>query len=252
MLAELLNGIVELGRESGGLKIVPEPNSHRYYLHDVSAGTHELAETPPTARAHRASDFETIVALARKNKDGAVVWYSRGGIVLLVDDETRRDRVTLSFELSPQIAALQLLEKQQRAMTQSDLRNLLRRVFKNCLSQSGNIIELISNLKFTVATDGRSEVSQGKSSIGKALEAQLTGQSVIPEYITLSVPVFVAAYIVPQSVQCVLDLEPTNQTFQLIPVAGELEKAITAAERAVGESLISELDREVPVYFGTP
>src|SRR5262245_61371172 len=101
MLSEVVDRLVQLGVEAKGKRVHKAPGDpdHVYWL-ESPEGALTLTEAAPRPREHTASDLSAIVsmavAFAREDSPGrCVVWFSRKGVVLFLDDDTRRDRVTL-------------------------------------------------------------------------------------------------------------------------------------------------------------
>lgn len=215
----------------------------------------ERVEALPASRAHKANSLPALVACVKDHitaGEWATVWYARSGVVALMEDSTRRDRVTMPLALSPQVKTMLALEQSQKELTQKDLLRLLRISLKGCVELS--LIETLRSVKFTANSDGRSEISQGKSSIGKRLETELTGVKAIPEYVTVSLPVFAGGFAHMGNIQAALEVNPDTATFQVIPCPGEIERTLENAEDALGDmlrDLFSETE-EVKVYHGEP
>lgn len=208
-------------------------------------------------RDHHALDLATIVAFAKRFKtDKPSIWYHRSGVVCLVNDSDRREKVSFALSYSPQLVELQNLEKKQ-AIDQRAIIMLLRTTFKNCLSRCPKLIDTLRSIKWGVAKDGQSDIGRGKSSIGQSLRAELTGIEAIPEYVTLSVPIFANGSLafIQSDVECVIEPLEQNQSFQLFPVPGALELAIANAEGLIEQAVkgsFAAKDDSIPVYYGTP
>jgi hypothetical protein len=149
------------------------------------------------------------------------------------------------------MVAMTQMETNSRPISQKDLIFLLRTVFKSCLGPAGDIIAVIRNMRAQMAQETGSELQHGKSSVGQKVRAEITGTAAIPEYVTFSVPVFESRFLFSSNVECALEPDPATMTFRLVPVTGEIEKAIAAGELAICEAL-TESAGETPVYFGHP
>jgi hypothetical protein len=231
----------------------PQEPEHTYCV-VLPDGKISQVDAEPKPRAHTAGDLATVAAFAIKYADGAAIWYSRYGVTCLTDDQTRRDLVSMPLSFSPQILRLVELEKNRPAIKQAEFIRLLRITFAGCLGQAGNLLEVVRKIRFTVNTGGGSEIRQGKVSIGKTLEAELSGAAALPEYVVLDVPVFEAGAMAWQfEVQCALEADAQTETFQLIPLPGCVEGALTQGEQKLASEIGRLLgDSQVPVYYGTP
>jgi hypothetical protein len=97
-------------------------------------------------------------------------------------------------------------------------------------------------------------ISNTKVSVGRQLEAEVNGTDVLPEYVELDVPVFADtlawARII---VKCALEADASTESFQLIPLAGEIGNGLTRTEWAIGTMLKEQVkENGVFVYHGMP
>lgn len=254
MLKELLDSIVQLGRESQNVQTVKEfrDGTTRYRKPD---GSLVEMQSPPDPRAHKALDLSAIVEFALENVGDSVIWYNRSAVVCLINDETRRDRVTLEMAYSPQMRLLMQLEQNPKQFTQSELVLILRTTFNGCYQDeiSKSLLPAVRAVTFTKNSEGESTVDHGKASIGKKLTEKVTGAVAIPEYVTLKVPVFANAFDFTRQIRCAVEIDVSKERFQLIPLPLEIEKAISASEASIAED-IAELIGEVetPIRYGSP
>lgn len=257
MLQELFEAIGHQAVKAAGLEITRIPGCDHRLLLKQPDGTMGDLEVPPTPRHHRALDLSAITEFALWSSEQsrrATIWYCRHGVLCVLDDSTRRDTVRLDLTFSPQLLCLQGLEQYRKPMDQRATILLLRTTFAKCLGRAGDLIEIIRGVKFTNNQAGAAVVGHGKSSVGRSIEQEITGTKALPEYVTLEVPVFTAAWLqVKFPVELALEPDPATQTFTLIPLPGEIENAIAAAEALISMRLHDGLDgAEVPVYYGVP
>lgn len=258
MFKELVDRIAELAVRANSTTVVnlaAEPD--HVYLLARPDGTADVRHAGPKPRRHVAGSLDTVVTLAKEHAEtsalSAVIWYSRKAIVCLLDDATRRDQVRFDLQCSKQIETLQVLEGIRKPFKQAELLSLLRVTFAKCLDQTGNLVEILRRIKFRQASAGESVVQHGKSSLGRSVEAELTGTGALPEYVTLHVPIWTNLVVGEQSVQCALEPDAATETFQLIPLPGEIENATQRAERVIYERLLDAVgDAPIAVYLGTP
>jgi hypothetical protein len=261
MLKELFESIGKTAVKAEGQRIftaAAEPK-HRYYLSDEN-GALTAVESGPEPRHHVAGGMEVIVDFAKRfhspaEGDGMpAIWYSRGGIVCLIDDGTRRDRVDMPLKLSKQMEVLLCLEGKRGGLKQAELIKLLRIEFADALSQAEGLVDLVRRVKFTVGAQTETEVRHTKTSIGRSLEAEITGASAIPENVTLEPRIFASGFPnIRRRIVCALDVDPQIEQFFLTPLAGETENALFDAESVIGDKLEELLGEvEVPVYYGAP
>lgn len=236
---------------------VKEFDPTKSHVHLQADGTLQFFPPQPVWRKHQALDLETIVNFAKRfAASKPAIWYHRDGIVCLINDNDRRERVNFKLSYSPQFVALRELEKKQ-ILDHRAIIMLLRTTFKNCLGRHPKLIESLRSIKFNVAKAGESEIGRGKSSIGNSLKAEMAALDTLPEYVTLTVPVFdngSLTFIV-KDVECVLEPLEQQQSFQLFPVPGAMELAVTNAEaevrKVISEGLTGD-ESSIPLYYGTP
>lgn len=209
------------------------------------------AEREP-ARCHKSIDLETITAFAVRFKETAAIWYSRFAVIVLTDDADREDSVRLNLQFSDQYRKLMDLAKSQAKMSQRDTILMLRSTFKDGLLNNADLVKQLRSVK--VQSSGGAELQRGKSSEGRQIAAQIGSEYEPPEYLSLSIPVFLDQIGTGlQTVQCVFEVDENGPAFQLFPLPAELEKAAVEAERMIQANIIKLLGKEkVPVYYGTP
>ena len=263
MLADLVQKLLDIGRKEVAVKAVhPESEpKHRYALVNRLDGSVTWKDAEPEPRKHVASTIGDLCRFATDKYcpdfSGSVIWYHRSGITLLCHDDSRRDRVSLPLTYSPQTQKLAEWEKNRPQISQKELILTLRTTFKDSLGAAGNLIEVLRKLKMKVNTQGESEIGHGKASIGRSIEAEVTGAGSIPEYVILFVPVFVQPFAAwPFQVQCALEPDAGTNTFQMIPIPGQLESAMSQAEDALAEAIAGHLGEDfagkIPAYRGVP
>ena len=252
MLKEFIDCISERAVKAAGPFVTPvaaEPE-HVYLLN----GVRQIAE--PRPRDHKAMSLQTIVAFAMRDVDShdgnpPATWYSRSGVVLLLSDTTRRDRVTLALDYSPQLKRLQALEAQPKPFGQRELIFMLRTTFAHCLAPAGNILDVLRCVKWRSKAAADATVQHGKTSIGKTLEQELTGTGALPEYLTLDVPIFASGFpALRGNVELALEPDAATETFQLLPLPGSIETAIADAEARIGAELRAALGEGAAIYYG--
>lgn len=235
------------------VKAESEP-PHVYYRQNIDVSlTKVYAE--PIPRSHRAISLAAIIEKAKDGLDAPEIWYSRHGVTLFIDGGDRRDRVMLELPLSEQILKLQEWARLRPAMQQSHLIKELRITFRDSLSTAGQIVDILRKVRFNATQAADITIQHGKTSLGKALTAEVTATKDLPEYLKLWVPVFAVGAFrnIRGIVECALEPDPQSTTFQLIPLPGQIEAAVTAAEEDLGAQLREALkDVAVGIYYGCP
>src|SRR4051812_39946475 len=109
---------------------VREYDRHKDLLVLKPDGTVEKVEGVGARRLHLAYGLSTIGNFSEKYAETASVWYSRNAVVLFTDDNDRRNVVKLPLENSPQMADLVSMAAQKPALSQRELIQKLRTLYK--------------------------------------------------------------------------------------------------------------------------
>jgi hypothetical protein len=109
-------------------------------------------------------------------------------------------------------------------------------------------------VKFDNGQVVESTVTHGKTSMGQKIRSEVTAIDRIPEYVVFSVPVFEGAFgDICYPVECALEPVADAAGFKLIPLPGQIERAVQAAESEIGIRLREGLEgSSVQVYYGSP
>jgi hypothetical protein len=236
---EYLRGVLA-ERQPQVLKPAGEPD-HVYYL--TENGRYVRTQADPRPRAHQVRDLASLAALCHFHatpQAPASVWYSREGVVALLDDGTRRDRVTLGLRASPQMRKLAEWGASPDKVPWQDQATLvrtLRGVFGGAFG-GASPVEAFRRVRFKRGEDGEKVIEHGRSSIGKSLEARLLDAERLPEELAFYVPAFEGDHLgVWVTVRCLVEVDPKEERFAVVPEAGAVEGAWLRAEERLGEAL---------------
>lgn len=248
MIAEALKYLADTavkGSKPFVSRAEPEP-SHVYYLNG------ERTEATPAPCNFTAKDLTAIVQFATQNPK-STVWYSSDGVIVILDPETRRNHVTLPLEYSPQLYEIVSWGDRSKPISQRDLILKLRTVFKRCLDHSPQLIELLRALRFTTGTTTDAKVSASKTSIGKSVEAEVTGAAALPDEFYLDVPIFSggAFMTIRGRVEVAIEVDAAAATFTLHPIPGMVSQQIALAEGSIGQTLRAAIGED-RVHYGNP
>jgi hypothetical protein len=254
MLAEFVKAVSDQAvKAARGRILKPSAEPEHVYLIEDASGKIDQRRAAPQPRRHKALSLDPIIEFAKLRKISSAIWYSRHGVVCLVDDNDRRDRIDLNLQFSQQIEQLSHWEKTRPRLSHKDAINILRTTFAKCLAPAGEFLGLIRQLKFVNGQIDEANLQASKRSIGRSIEQSVTGVATIPEYVTFDVPVFANAFPFRASVEIAVDIDPATQTFQFVPLPKEIEAGIEAAEDALYSAIDTALDGvKVPVYHGNP
>lgn len=214
-------------------------------------GKIETLDVVPGLRSHKVTSLDDLIAAARKWNTAPTLWVSDGAIVLVTDDSDRRDVVTLPLHKSAGFRRLEELEKSPILDQLAMLRTL--RIDLQGTANRADLITSIRTLKWKQSSSGNVDVQQGKESLGKLIENEVSGAGEIPEAVSVAVPVYSNpgenGKLYP--VACDLEVVPGDQVFRFRPIADELRNTLTFAQGEIVTVLRGALP-SVPVFFGTP
>ncbi len=253
MLKEFVEAIGSLAVQSVTPRVADyDPYKPCAYYQD---GVINFLNGDPKPRNHVAYDLGAIINFADRS-DTSAIWYSRKAVVCIVDDDDRRDVVTLKMLLSEEILKLISLQQSKPAFDQRSFLTLMRTVFTPAsLPNHPSLIGDLRVVKFDAAQSANTDIGRGKSSVGKSAMAVVEGWDKLPEVVSLSVPVFHNPLFQTRStVQCALEVNEQEQRFQLFPLPGKVEQAIVEAEGILGNLIIEGGGSELSgrIHYGEP
>ncbi len=208
-------------------------------------GTSQRLPTSMPPRNHTVFDVEAMAtycfAVYEAGTNHVVIWYSRTGVVAILNDDDRRDqRVRLPLAMTQQFKTVEMLATHKPNKDQRAMLTLLRNDLSGCLDLCPGLVSTLRGVNWKATAEESSEIRQGKASLSKSQMAQLSGLADIPEDVTLSVPIF-EGHNIRSQVHCTLDVDADNKVFILRPKAGEIEMAMRSAEQALGDLLATKM-----------
>lgn len=238
---------------------VAEAEAHRARALDWLSTPRELAfehngeikkqAIPASLRGHTVRTVADLIQAGNRWKKNGVIWLSSQLAILSIDDEDRRDTVTLPLSKSVVFQKLESLEK-GGTLDQAGIIALLRREFRHS-PEATTLLTAVRKIKFSLSTAGYSDVQHGNESLGRTIENEITGAENIAELITVPGSVYTnpGEDVCKFMVGLTLDLDAKNQKFLIRPLPDELEVAQQVALQSVRERLEKGLP-DVPVFFG--
>lgn len=256
MDADALKYMHHIGREAAPAIIRTDAEPPHVYYRRNAGGELERVVAAPAPASVAVYDLGTLVQVA-KDAGRADIYYSPDAVVV-VFGEDRRSRAALKLNRARPFALLEEWERSAPALPQPDLIRHLRVTLAGCTGPSGNIVEILRRVKFRTGQEIVSEVGHGKASLGKAIEGEVTGTSIIPPELALAVPVWSNPCLshLGGTIRCALDPDPGTGTFRVTPLPGMIEITIDSACTGVGNDIRDRLQAEgvegVGVYYGKP
>ena len=251
MIKEALQYLTQLARDSNALlKIDSEPSD--VYFQRAPDGTLHRRTADPPPRASRVHSLQSFIAAVKAyvmDDTLASVWVSSSSVVAVLDDETRRDRITFPVTLTRTVKTLKRLEDNPTDLTQAALIRLFRVDLASTLEDSA-LLDAVRSVKFTKNESGESTMQHGMASLGRSVQAELAGTGGIPGAVTLSIRIFEEVDCTGKII-CAIEIDVEKQCFRLLPIPGQLPEAIRSAENELASAIALELD-QLPVFQGVP
>jgi len=245
--------IAELSRRAAGLEIVTLPGDGRKMLvHNFAAGSYEVLDVAPPPRTHVIYSVDSFVAIAEDFQTRADskprIWHGKDAVVLVCDDNDRRDSARLALPASEPLSWLWNLKRKTEPMNQGELIRVLRLK----LGQPSDLVAKFRKLDFSAGKTGAARVEHGKESLGREIIAQVNGVDDLPDVLDVSVRITdVPGANHPETIRVGLEIDATREEFYLSPMPGELEAAVDRMHADLHKKLIAALPG-LPVYYGAP
>lgn len=251
--ASFVNEIQSLATRAGGAKFVQVPGDDRRQIVVFPNGEHRDIETPKVMIA-KLDRVESVFALAAEWKNenfthdvpvtrGAKLFLSREKLVLVNDIDDRRERAYCELKMTRH--ANELVES--RAYGQDDFVDLMRFYFTERIDKT--VIDRVKSIRFKKIEEGASGVGHqvGNASISREVQIQsMTDGGVIPDLVVIMVQPF-SCFDFEAEVTCGLKINLERKTFQLVPIAEELDELFSVALDKIAALRNEE---HPPLYFG--
>lgn len=252
MLAEFIDRITGLARESRGTQIKSCPELRKVFVHDgQTMHEHDL---PPVERDGFLDGIDDIV-LAAQDGDMCAdpeIFHNASAITLVCDRHDGHETMTMPLRLSNRWTLLNRLAQDQQSMPARQLIRMLR--FELSGAGCDGVISAMRRIDFTRTSDGRSSVEHGRESLGRSVEAAVQQADKVPETFDVVLPIYMNAGLRDVStvaVQCGIHIDVHDETILVRPLADELEAAQVKAQSAIGDLLRVRLE-QIPVFHGHP
>jgi hypothetical protein len=251
MIAEALELIQSTAVDAHGVAVVPiELRNAKLLAHKGILSEHP---TGIPARNHHASDLESLAAVVVDygDKENSIVWHNGNNVVAVLDSAEksyRDDKV--SWTLTESVKWAKLTRDAPTARTHADFVRFIVQNLRDELDASApGLLGIIRNLKFKSADEQTGNIQQGRESMGRQIEAEITGAGDLPETIIVRVRRWASLEYV-GAIECLLVLDTHERKLSLRPLADQLEQAEHGAQSWLHEQLQGAV--ECPVYYGTP
>jgi hypothetical protein len=221
-------------------------NKTRYFGKDNAIIT---VEHDPPARNHTVFDLDSLAT--NLTKENSSVWHSGNQVVAILDDRDeshRDDRVTWPIKVSAKYTALT-----SQAATPRAHADFVRWIVQNLRDEfdasAPGLLGTIRSLNFKSVDAADGSIQQGRESMGREIQNEITGASDLPETIIIKVKRWADMDYFAE-IECLLVLDVQDRKLSLRPLADQLESAENKAQAWLHDLLTSGTD--AAVYYGTP
>ena len=219
-------------------------------------GTAKIVDAEAPLFGTVASIIDMGVVAAENSTDGESpvgVFVSKDKAVLQLGDNIRaKSRFTLPLRVNP---VVRVLQSGCLNMTHKACVRVLRVDLASVRLCPEDFKTVMFTLKFQSENETTSVTRKGDESIAKSVKAKVTGESEIPE--DLSVTFSVYPDVTPNYlslVKCSVIIDSMEQLIHIIPLPGELEEALLGAQKHIAGLIAVELAEKgvtCPVICGT-
>jgi hypothetical protein len=168
----------------------------------------------------------------------ATVFVGPQRVRLLLDEEDRREAITLDLKQTEAFTALRF--DKLKGLSQADMTHQLKRLFNNNVLPA-SLVPAIRKVKWKANSEGRSEIKVGNESIGRDVLREVHGfDGEWPEDVQLAVRVFTDPSLSEtEEINCVFSIDLVAESFSLVPIEGECERALDDALRRISDEIAS-------------
>lgn len=236
------------------LELVKPPAEPEYvYLAVNPSGGFQRIEAVAKPRAHSLVTLEQVLRFVELKGDEkkTVVWYDRDGIIVVVDDGSRRDKATMKLNYTPQMLTLMMLEQKRPEFEQRGFRRLLKVDLAGC-RRNDILVSWVESVRFNSTAMSAGRIQHQKESLGRDIDEEaISDQGECPEELLLDVRVFDDPNLRDTfQIRCDVEVLVSDQKFRLTPLPLEIHNAIEAQVSQIGDALTSHV--KCPVFRGKP
>lgn len=259
-ILETLQLIQQTAVEAAGAKQVlhlvhPDQEPAHVYLAVSQSGNYERVEAAPRPRDHQLVTLEQAIRFAelKGTAEQTVVWYDREGIVIVVDDATRRDLARVKLRYTPQLQTLLTIEKDRSTFDQREFRRLLKVSLAGCRTDDV-LLRWVEGVRWNSTVNSGGQIKHQRESLGRDIDQMAVSDVDLgecPEQLRLEVRVFDDPSLTSRwTVVCDVEVVVSDNRFRLTPLPLELHNAIENELSYVGEQLTTHV--KCPVFRGKP
>lgn len=253
MIKEAIESILTLAPSAKEGRLPDLDAGHLRRYRDANGNISEFHVQPPRAHvAHTIRDFVQAVVTFRGDQWLPDVFIGEKAVVCNIDTHNRLDRITLPLVFSEAMATLDMLrEEDNHDQSQTDFVRLLDTVLSGVFDEK--IYTICKSV--TVETNGavRSQIAQGKRSMGQDIDREVGKAIDIPTSILARLPVYrnldLRSY--QRSPECRLIVTPEIQ-FTLFITDDERQRIIDETLEFLYGALAGAGISKDRLFIGTP
>ena len=228
----------------------PGEPSEIYYLLDKD-GEFRRHTADPLARNYSASRIEDFIELAKDQAtSNGLVMVGVSAVVCLLDEATRRERVSFKLTKTKAFLTLEKCEAHRRPMAQSGFVSMLRVDLNGTVGPE--VVGTFRQIKFEKNQSHESEVTNTNRGISSKITMKLAaGGRDIPDSLSVKVALFEEFPDLLFGIDCAIETNIEEASFVLIPLAGELSTATRSTQHEIAQRIRDGLkESSISVYCG--
>jgi len=256
MFADAIKLIQETAQRAAAYRVEDKPHSPGELMM-VGPNGIEFVKVPRRRSlvVHSVSEFVSL-AMA---ENAAAIWHNAATVLAVLDEDfTERPLQTIQLPLT----FSEPMAEVQSAWTldQQGLIRLLTHQMHGCVLNV-ELASTLRRLKFQRTTAGTSLVEHQASEFGKQVDAAVTTDVPLPDYVDFSVPVYTTPGIElhRETISCSLMIDKERCSFAVEARPDEWTRAVQRAQMALGCALRDgqagqspDDPPRIPVYWGAP
>ena len=262
MIAEALSLIQTTAQNAASaaskVAVVALPQEPKKYAVVKADGTVEFRDVAPQDRKHclgeigEVAEFVKFAADTLKGKPS--VWYAADGVIVVVADAPeshRADRAVAPLIATQSYATL--LSIGTKWLPQKEFVRLLRVTLADAATDSTRqLLKAARVISFSATSGGKALAEHGRQSIDRSIEEQVSSEvGDLPEEVEFNVRLFTDPGLTRRfAVRCAVDINAKDATFNLCPLAEQLDDALSQQLELIGDQLRGEVT--CPVFRGKP
>lgn len=233
-------------------------SDHRtlWYWNPQDKTVNSLEVSPPDKRHKLLTTMDVVayvnrlIVTADVTHVSPVIWVGNGKITIETTEGEHRDLLSMEFKKSPLFTLLERLHAKP-SVSQQDAIRLLRQQFA-AFDSGAKALTAARSLRITKLDAIESDQSHLANRIGKSIQQDAAGAGELPEYLDVSVAVFLGSNTPKATIRVWLSIDFSNPgCLRFEPDETALEAAILDERAAIAEELQSGIDNAlVAIYEG--